>query len=139
LGSDSSRFQADFQSSDPVEHGYAGSAKYAAMFDSPDAMISPPRITCHAPSVHCSTFMQQFPVDGDRMAAAIVTFSPISTGGHHCFGSGGRASEARSGREGVSTGTAPRSSEAATQSPAHNFAPLTAPTSLQPIGSFGFA
>ena len=60
-------------------------------------------------------------------------------GRHHCFGSGGRASEARSGREGASTGTAPRSSEAATQSPAHNLAPLTAPTSLQPIGSFGFA
>jgi hypothetical protein len=132
LGSDRTRFQADFQSSDPVEHGYAGSAKYAAMFDSPDAMISPPRITC-------STFMQQFPVDGDRVAAAIVTFSPISTGGRHCFGSDGMASEARSGREGVSAGTAPRSSEAATQSPAHNLAPLTVPTSMQPIGSFGFA
>src|ERR1700746_2653410 len=67
------------------------------------------------------------------------TPATLDQAGNHCFGSGGRASEARSGRVGVSAGTAPRSSEAATQSPAHNFAPLTTPTSLQPIGSFGFA
>src|SRR6516164_6246001 len=45
------------------------------------------------------------------------------SGGHHCFGSDGMASEARSGTEVVSTGTAPRSSEAAAQSPALNLAP----------------
>src|SRR5262249_10086799 len=53
--------------------------------------------------------------------------------------SGGMASEARSGKEGVSAGTASCSSEAATQFPAHNLVLLTVPTSLQPIGSFGFA
>jgi hypothetical protein len=68
-------------------------------------------------------------------------FTAISTmaSKHHCLGSGGMASEARSGKEGVSAVTAPCSSEAATQSPAHNFVLLTVPTSLQPIGSFGFA
>src|SRR5215472_9166061 len=59
--------------------------------------------------------------------------------GHHCLGSGGTASEARSAKEGVSAVTAPCSSEAATQFPAHNLVLLTVPTSLQPIGSFGFA
>jgi len=53
LVSDSSRFQADFQSSDPVEHGYAGSAKYTATFDSPDAIWRrlsdlEPRFVCKA-------------------------------------------------------------------------------------------
>jgi len=48
------------------------------------------------------------------------------------------ASEARSGKEGVSAVTAPCSSEAATQSPAHNLVLLTVPTSLQPIGAAGF-
>ena len=59
--------------------------------------------------------------------------------GHHCFRSGETASETRSCKEGVSAGTASCSSEAATQFPAHNLVLLTVPTSLQPIGSFGFA
>src|ERR1700720_638797 len=52
----------------------------------------------------------------------------------YCFSPGG----ACSGKDSVSgAGLAPLSSDA-TQSPAHSLVPLTVPTSLQPIGSFGF-
>jgi len=45
---------------------------------------------------------------------------------------------ARSGKDSVSVaGVVPLSSDP-TQSPAHSLVPLTVPTSLQPIGSFGF-
>src|SRR5467141_2503712 len=48
------------------------------------------------------------------------------------------ASFARSGKDSVSVaGVAPLNSDA-TQLPAHSLVPLTVPTSLQPIGSFGF-
>ena len=52
----------------------------------------------------------------------------------YCFSPGG----AYSGKDSVSVaGVAPLSSDA-TQSPAHSLVPLTVPTSLQPVCSFGF-
>src|SRR5258708_35263937 len=52
----------------------------------------------------------------------------------YCFSPGG----ACSGKDSVSVaGVAPLSPDA-TQSPAHSLVPFTVPTSLQPIGSFGF-
>src|ERR1700680_2116349 len=57
---------------------------------------------------------------------------------YYCFCPGGITSIARSGKDLVSSaGAAPLSSDP-TQSPAHSFVPLTVPTSLQPVGSFGF-
>src|SRR5260370_40661093 len=52
---------------------------------------------------------------------------------------GGITPVARSGRDWVSVAdVVPLSSEPPTQSPAHSFVPLTVPTSLHPVGSFGF-
>jgi hypothetical protein len=75
---------------------------------------------------------------------AIVGGAPASAarrlGGPYCFWPGGMASFVRSGGEGASSaGAEPLSSDAAVQSPAQILVPLTVPTSLQPVGSFGFA
>jgi len=52
----------------------------------------------------------------------------------YCFSPGG----AGSGKDSVCVaGVAPLSPDA-TQSPAHSLVPFTVPTSLQPVGSFGF-
>ena len=52
----------------------------------------------------------------------------------YCFSPGG----ACSGKDSVCVaGVAPLSPDA-TQSPAHSLVPFTVPTSLQPVGSFGF-
>jgi hypothetical protein len=56
----------------------------------------------------------------------------------YCFSAGGFASGVGAGASGSGVGVAPRSSGAATQSPAHSFVPLTVPTSLQPIAARGF-
>src|ERR1700730_9898645 len=53
----------------------------------------------------------------------------------YCFSAGGFASGVGGG---PAVGAVPRSPDAAAQSPAHSLVPLTVPTSLQPIGSFGF-
>ena len=57
----------------------------------------------------------------------------------YCFSAGGFASGVGAGASGSGVGVAPRSSGAATQSPAQILVPLTVPTSLQPIGATGFA
>src|SRR6266702_6305852 len=51
---------------------------------------------------------------------------------------GGFGSGACAGASGSGVGVVPRSSDAATQSPAQSLVPLTVPTSLQPIGAGGF-
>jgi hypothetical protein len=53
----------------------------------------------------------------------------------YCFGF---ASGDGVGAAGSAVGVVPRSSDAAAHSPAQSLVPLTVPTSLQPIGSFGF-
>src|ERR1700738_4029707 len=58
----------------------------------------------------------------------------------YCLSAGGFASGAAGGdgSAGSAEGVAPRSSGAATQSPAQSLVPLTVPTSLQPIAAGGF-
>jgi hypothetical protein len=55
----------------------------------------------------------------------------------YCFSAGGFASGIGAGASGSDVGVAPRSSGAATQSPAQILVPLTDPNSLQPIGADG--
>jgi hypothetical protein len=56
----------------------------------------------------------------------------------YCFSAGGFASGVGAGASGSGVGVAPRSSGAATQSPAQILVPLTVPTSLQPVCARGF-
>jgi hypothetical protein len=63
----------------------------------------------------------------------------VSLAQAYCFWPGGITPVARSGKDCVSVALAePLSSADPVQSPAHSLVPLTIPTSLQPIGSFGF-
>src|SRR5882724_10241892 len=69
-----------------------------------------------------------------RLLSQTRAISPFLQPQLYCFSPGG----ACSGKDSVSVaGVAPLSSDA-TQSPAHSLVPLTVPTSLQPVGSFGF-
>ena len=69
-------------------------------------------------------------VRGDRIAAVLLRCT-------YCFSAGAFASGVGAGASGSGVGVAPRSSGAATQSPAQILVPLTDPNSLQPIGADG--
>jgi hypothetical protein len=79
--------------------------------------------------------------DQDSMTGRISTDSrrkpPVRAWLPYCFSAGGFASGVGAGASGSGVGVAPRSSGAATQSPAQILVPLTDPNCLQAIGADG--